>query len=452
VEENKGGAEMYSKEFETIFAYAKDKTDDIEILLSAGNSFSVKINEQNVESFNYADSKGIGVRIITGGKVGYAYTEKFDEETFKRIVDEAIENAKYTEDDDLVIMENYPENKDCPNVYSKELDKVDVSDKIQLAKDLEKYAKQADERVFNVPYAMYADGKSYSRIANSKGLDREDTQNYAYSYVGVLSAEKDDKRMGMDFLITRDFSKFDPKKMAEVSVKKSTDLLNGLPVNSGKYPVVFNNEMMATMLATFSSIFNAKSVQEGRSLLKGKIGQKIADDKVTIVDDSLHPEGFSTSAFDSEGYPTEKTVLIEKGILKTYLHNTITARKDGVQSTGNAARGYKATLGISTSNFMIEAGEHKEADLFKKYDSIIEIVSLQGMHSGANAISGDFSLGAQGFLWENGKRKHSLKPFTVSGNYLQMLSDVEAIADNFNFDISSNGASSVLIKELNISG
>ena len=443
---------MYTSEFQTIFAYAKEKTDEIEILLSAGNSFSVRINEQNIESFNYSDSKGIGVRVIKDGKVGYAYTEKFDEETFKHIVDEAIENAEYTENDDIVIMENYPENTDSPNVYSESLNKVDVVDKIQLAKDLEKYAKETDKRVFNVPYAVYGDGKSYSRVANSKGLDREDTHNFAYAYVGALSSEKDDKRMGMDYLITRDFKEFDPKKMAEESVKKSTDLLNGKPAETGKCAVVFNNEMMATILATFSGIFNAKSVQEGRSLLKGKIGERIANEKVTIVDDGLHPVGFSTSAFDNEGYPTERTILIKNGVLKSFLHNTITARKDGVKSTGNGSRGYKGTLNISTSNFIIEAGEYKEADLFIKHDKIIEIVSLQGMHSGANAISGDFSLGAQGFLWKNGKRMHSLKPFTVSGNFLQMLSGVEAIADNFKFDMSSNGASSILIKELNISG
>jgi len=443
---------MYKKEFQTIFAYAKDKTDETEILLSAANSFSVKINEQNVESFNYADSKGIGVRIVKDGKVGYSYTEKFDDETFKLIVDEAIENAKYTEDDEVVIMENYPEITDNPNVYSESLDKVDVLDKIQLAQDLEKYAKEADKRVFNVPYAVYADGKSYSRIANSKGLDKEDTQNFAYAYVGALSAEKDDKRMGIEFHITRNFGEFDPKKMAEESVKKSTDLLNGKPAETGKYAVVFNNEMMATMLATFSGIFNAKSVQEGRSLLKGKIRQQIANEKVTIIDDGLHPNGFSTSAFDNEGYPTERTVLIENGVLRSFLHNTITARKDGVKSTGNGSRGYKGTLGISTSNFLIEAGEYKEADLFLKHNKTIEIVSLQGMHSGANAISGDFSLGAQGFLWKHGKRQHSLKPFTVSGNFLQMLNGVEAIADNFKFDMSSNGASSILINELNISG
>jgi len=206
------------------------------------------------------------------------------------------------------------------------------------------------------------------------------------------------------------------------------------------------------MLATFTSIFQAKSVQEGRSLLKGKLGETIANEKVTIVDDALMADGFATRAFDSEGYPSQKTVLVEKGVLKSFLHNTQTARKDGVKSTGNANRSYKGSLGISTTNFCLEAGDVKESELFAKHDRIIEIVNLQGMHSGANPISGDFSLSGQGFLWENGVRKHSLKPFTVSGNFIKMFNDVEAIADNFKFNMSSIGAASMLIKELAISG
>ncbi len=443
---------MYNKEFELIFAYAKDKTDDIEILLSANKSFSVSINQQEIESFKYADAKGIGVRVLKDGKVGYAYTEKFDEETFKMIVDKAIENCKYSENDEVVIMENYPAISQKLDVYSEELNKVDVDNKIKLAKNLEKFAKDADECIFNVPYSAMGDGTSFVKIANSKGLSKEDTQNYTYAYVGVLAAKDDDKRMGMDFCITRDFNDFDAKKLADNSAKKALALLGGEPVEKGNYPVVFNNEMSATMLATFTNIFKAKSVQEGRSLLKGKLGEAIANEKVTIVDDALLADGFATRAFDSEGYPSQKTVLVEKGVLKSFLHNTQTARKDGVKSTGNANRSYKGSLGISTTNFCLETGDVKETELFTKHDRIIEIVSLQGMHSGANPISGDFSLSGQGFLWENGVRKYSLKPFTVSGNFIKMFNDVEAIADNFKFNMSSIGAASMLIKELAISG
>ena len=443
---------MYNKEFKIIFAYAKGKTDDIEILLSADNSFSVKINEQNIESFDYSDSKGISVRVIKDGKVGYAYTEKFDEDTFKMIVDEAIENSRYSEDDEVVIMENYPSIDKKLDVYSEELDKVDVNDKIQLAKDLEKFAKAADKRVFNIPYAAMGNGKSFVKIANSKGLDKEDIHNYAYAYTLILAAENKDKRMGMDFMITRNFADFNAKKLADSSVKKGIELLGGKAIESGTYSVVFNNEMAATMLATFSGIFSAKSVQEGKSLLKGKLGESIANEKVTIVDDALRADGFGTRAFDSEGYPSQTIILVDKGILKSFLHNTQTARKDGVKSTGNGSRSYKGSLEISPSNFFLQSGRMKEKDLFTEHDEIIEIVSLQGMHSGANSVSGDFSLSGQGFLWENGVRKHSLKPFTVSGNIIQMLNDVEAIADNFRFNMSSIGAASILVKELAISG
>ena len=132
---------MYDKEFKTIFEYAKDKTDDIEIMLVAGNSFSVRINEQEIESFKYADSKGISVRVIKDGKVGYVYTEKFDSETFRMIVDEAVENSRFSENDEVVSLENYPDIDVKLNVYSKELDKVDVEEKIKFAKEMEKQAK-----------------------------------------------------------------------------------------------------------------------------------------------------------------------------------------------------------------------------------------------------------------------------------------------------------------------
>ncbi|OQX70757.1 MAG: hypothetical protein B6D62_03615 [Candidatus Cloacimonas sp. 4484_275] len=443
---------MYNKEFEEIFAYANGKVDDIEILLVSNDNFSVRIHEQEIEAFNYSDEKGLGIRIIKDGKVGYAYTEKFDSETFRKIVDKALENSKFTVNDEVPIMENYPDIPKKPNVFSDELEKVGIDKKVEFAKNLEKYAKEFDKRIFNVPYAMMGSGKTYSKIANSKGLNKEDIQNYAYSYAGVLAGEKDDKRMGMDFIISRNFRDFDAKKLAEESCRKALDLLGGQQIESGKYPIVFNNEMMATLLATFSGIFSAKTVYEGKSLLKGKINELIANEKVTIIDDALHPDGLSTQAFDSEGYPAQTTVLVDKGKLVSYLHNTETARKFGVKSTGNGSRGYKSSLTVSPTNFFLKAGNLKENELFGKRNRIIEIVSLQGMHSGANAISGDFSLSAEGFLWENGIRKYSLKPFTISGNILQLLHDVEAIADNFRFNMSSVGAASTLIKELTVAG
>jgi PmbA protein len=158
---------MYDKEFKQIFDLAKGLVDDIEILLSSGKSFSVKIHKQEVESFNYADSKGIGIRIIKDGRVGYSYTEEFSEEAFKVIIQEAVDNSKYVENIEPVTLANYPDIDQKLDIYSDELDKVKVEDKIALAKRLEELAYAQDERVKNVPHVSYSDGYSYSRIANS---------------------------------------------------------------------------------------------------------------------------------------------------------------------------------------------------------------------------------------------------------------------------------------------
>jgi PmbA protein len=443
---------MFEQEFKYIFDYARDKVEDIEVILSEVNSFSSRIHQQKVEAFNYSDSKGIGIRVIINGKAGYSYTEKFDEESYRMAVDEAKENALVCEDDDIVIMENYPQNSELKTFYSEDLDRVDVSEKIKLAMSLEKYAKEADKRVFNVPYAMFGDSRAYVKIANSKGLDKEEKQNNSYCFVGALSQEKEDKRIGIDFFVGRDFCKIDPKKMAETCVRKSTALLGGKDILPGVYSVVFDNDMMATLLGTFSTVFYANIVQEGKSLLKGKLGQIIANEKINIIDDALHPEGIASRNFDSEGYPSQRTVLVEKGKLISYLHNTKTAYKDKVSSTGNGSRSYKGSLNVSATNLILAAGDHAKKELLSSGKQIIEIVSLQGMHSGANPISGDFSLSAEGFFYENGKKQHSLKQFTVSGNFLKLLQNVEMIANDFRFNSSAVGAASVLVKEMSISG
>lgn len=443
---------MYKKEFQKIFDYAVDKTDDIEILLIADNNFSVRIHDQKIEAFNYADSKGLSVRIIKNGKTGYSYTEDFSDNTLEMIVDEAIKNSKFTDSDKASSMEVYPDIQSKPDVFSEELEKIDVEKKIKLAKDLEKHAKGFDKRIITVPYAAYGDGSTYHKIANSKGLEKEDTHNFAYAYTAILAGSEQEKRMGADFKISRNFADFDAKILAEKACKKGLELLGGKQIETGVYPIVFDNEMMPTLLATFSGIFSAKSIQEGKSLLKGKLDKIIANKKVTLIDDALHPQGFATRAFDREGFPSQRTVLIKKGKLNSYLHNTETARQDGTRSTGNGSRSYKSSLTVSPTNFYLESGNSDEDELLSKYDRIIKIVSLQGMHSGANPVSGDFSLSAEGFLYENGEKKYSLTPFTISGNILKLFNDIELIANNFKFNMSSIGSASVLVRELAVSG
>ncbi len=442
---------MYSKEFEKIFQLAKDRADDVEIMLSLGKSFRVRVHDQEIESFDYADDKGIGIRIIKDGKVGYAYTEEFSDEAFEMIVNEAIENSKYLDDEGVVLLSEYPDSEENLDIYTAELDDIDIEEKIRCTKELERIAKAFDKRVFSVSHCMYGDGYHYIKIANTKGLSKEYKANLATMFVAVLVKDGDDKQSYGDYITTRDFRDIDPEMLARCTVNKAIELLNPKPIPPGTYPVVFDNDSMSSMLSTFSNIFSSKRVQEGQSLLAGKIGEVIANHHVTIIDDALYPGGQSSRPFDYEGYPSQTTVLVEKGTLKNLLYNTQTAAKEGKQSTGNGSRSYKGNLTVSPSNLYIKQGKVNRDALFAKHDKVIEIVSLAGLHSGANDISGDFSLSAEGYLYEKGVKKHAIQQFTISGNFLDMLKNVELIANDFRFSLGSVGTSSTLVARLSIS-
>ncbi len=442
---------MYDKEFNQLFKIAENRVDDMDIILSESKDFSIKVLKQEVETFKHSNMRGIGVRILKDGKIGYSYTEEFSDQAFNLIIDEAIENSKIIEKEELAIFKNYENRPLDFEIYNPEINNIKLEDKIQIAKDMEKYCYEADSRVKNVIMSIYGDGYLYYKIANTKGLNKEYQSNSVYSYVYLLVEENGDKRNSFEIISTRDFSKINAKEIAEIAVKKAIDLLGQNDIESGQYPIVFNNDTASSILSTFCDVFNAKVVQDGKSLLKGKINEKIAADHISIVDDPRDPDGFDCSPFDGEGFPTQKTVLVENGILKSFMHNTITAEKDKVTSTGSGARSYKSSLSINKSNFKLIPDKHTTQDLLNKNPKTIEIVSLAGLHSGANMISGDFSLSAEGYFYENGLNKGSLKQFTVSGNFFDVIKNIDMIANNFKYSTESVGSASILVNGLTVS-
>jgi len=290
---------MYDKEFNILLQYAENKVDDMDIILSQGKNFSVQILNQNIESYKNATVRGLGVRIKKDGKIGYAYSEDFSEETLKSIVDEAIENSLIIEKEEMAIFDNYEDKALEFSTYDETLDTTDENLKIQLAKDLEKYAYEADPRVKNVTYAIYGDYSSYTKIANTKGLNKEARNNGAFAYTYLLVEENGERRNAMEIKQSKNFADFNAKEISDKAVEKALNLLGDTQIESGKYAVVFNNDMSSALLSTFSSIFSASAVHEGRSLLKGKMDQLIANPLVTIVDDARDENGLSSFPFDS---------------------------------------------------------------------------------------------------------------------------------------------------------
>ncbi len=444
---------MYEKEFEILHKLAKKNDISLfDVYLSKEHSFSVKVFKQEIDTYNYSDSIGLGVRVIMGDYAGYSYTEKLDNDSLEAALLQAKTNAENVDNKEKIVLEYYPTLDAKLNIYNPALPEVSIAEKIKKAKALEKVALDHDKRIVNVPYALIGDNESFIKTANSEGLLKEFKTNICYAFASCLAREGEQTKSASDEIIDRDFSIIDPALISSRAAEQSLSLLGAQEIKSGEYPVIFNNKMAATLLETFSSIFSAKNVQEGQSLFKDKIGKKVANKIVTIIDDALFPEGYNTQPFDGEGYPTQRTELIVDGTLNSYLHNTITARKDHVSSTGNASRSYKSTIGVAPTNMFLDPGKESKKALYSMFPRAIEIVQLAGMHSGCNTISGDFSMGAQGFFCENGARKYPIHNFTVSGNFFDLLSSIVVLANNLKFNFSSFGAPAILVEKLSISG
>lgn len=427
---------------------------DMEVYISEGEVFEVKVSRQEIDGYKLAATSGLGFRGFYNGKIGYSYTEKIADDSIDFLIRGAIENAEINDNDDNdVIFEGSKKYTPVDNVND-ELEKITEKQKIEFTMTLEKKALESDPRIKASQYCMMGTGSGTSLISNTKGLDLTDKGNYAYAILMVLAAEGDIYSSGYDFLIDNDFSKFDVDKMAKTAVNMALDFLDAKPVKSGDYKIILDGMVSADLLATVSSIFSARAVQKNLSLLKGKLNEKVAADCINLVDDPFLKGGTGTASFDGEGVATKYKNIIEKGVLKTYLHNLKSAGRDSVESTGNASRGsYKSTIGISSTNFYFEPGEKSIDELISEMENGIHIVELEGMHSGFNPISGDFSLPAKGYLVENGKKVHAVNQITVSGNYYDSLKNITNVASDLKFAMGGGtGSPSVLIEKLAVAG
>jgi len=427
---------------------------DMEVYVSSGEEFEVKISKSEIDGYKLADTSGLGFRGFYNGKIGYSYTEKISVDSIPYLVKGAVENAEINDSKDQdYIFEGSKEYTPVNNL-NKELDAVTEKQKIDFAIEMERKALGLDPRIKASQYCMLGTGTYASELFNTKGLALSDEGNFAYAILMVLAEENGVYSSGFDFIIDNDFSKFDTERIAGKAVKGAIDLLDAKPVTGGEYEVILDGMASAGLLGAVSSIFSARSVHKNLSLLKGKLEEKVAADCVDLIDDPFYKGGTSTSSFDGEGVATRYKKVIDGGVLKTFLHNLKSAARDGVESTGNASRGsYKSTIGISPTNMYFKPGEKSLEEVVSGVEKGLYLVDLDGIHSGFNPISGDFSLGAKGYLIEGGKITRSVNQITISGNYYELLMDIEEFASELRFGMGGGiGSPPVRIKKLSVAG
>lgn len=436
-----------------VFQKARTRNiEEFEVYFVSGKSTTLKVYQGKIDNFSNNQNQGISFRGKFNGKMGYSYTESFNEEDADFLINEAEENASVIESSDEQIIYDGKGEYIPVETYNEALENTEISKIENFLINMEKEAKSFDSRVKNISSCMFGMGSSERIIKNSKGVDLKDRGNTAYSYFAVSVEENGIIKTGADLKVSRDFNDFDYKAMAQNAVKEAVSKLDAVSKDFKESVCIIENLAFTSLIGSMAGIFSAESVQKGVSLLKGKLNEKIASEKFTLIDDPHLKNGDASSSFDSEGVPTKYKELITKGTLNTYLYNLKTAKKDGVESTGNASKGgYKGTVGISTFNLYVQKGEKSFDELLKEVGNGILITDFAGLHSGLNPISGDFSLAAEGFVIENGVKGKALNQMTVAGNFFEVLKDIQEVGSDLKFSFSSTGSPSVIVKKLHFS-
>lgn len=439
---------------EELFKEAKNSGfEECEIYYSNAESLSLNIYEGEVEKYKLNNAFGLSFRGKINNKMGYSYTEILDEEAIKTLITNAKGAALAIENDDIQFI--YEGDKEYKNLdcYKKELDNIKPDELISLALEMEKECKKQCDKVVNFQGCGIGFGKSTYGIINSKGLNLKNERNNLTAYVVPIVGENGEKQDGMGYVVAKRVGDIKPSDLAKQGIEEALSKLGGKSIPSGKYKIIINNEAMVSLLGTFSGIFNAEQAQKGLSLLKGKEGEIIASEIVTLIDDPHLKDGLGTTAFDDEGVATYKKEIITKGKLNSLLYNLKTAHKAGMKSTGNGFKSsYASVVGVSATNFYINPGEKSFEELCMEVNKGVIITDFAGLHSGASSVTGDFSLAAKGFMIENGKKSFPVEQITVAGNFFTLLKDIEEIGNDLKFPMSSIGCPSVVIKELSIAG
>lgn len=424
---------------------------DAEAFFNRNKELTIEVSEQQVETMKLADQQGVGIRLFKDGKMGFAYTSDLSDTAIDQVVTQALANSENTAYDQYNILpgavSQYPELF----LYDDEINNISVDTKIELAKEIERLARKHDQRIKVTERCAYVDSIYEVSICNSLGIQGAYQGAYCGAYAFLVAEEKGESQTGFGFQYKLKYQDIDPNFVATEGAVKAVRMLGAKTIHTQNTTVVFDPYVATNFLGLLSSGLSAESVQKGKSLMAGKINQKVSSGLISIIDDGSMDGAIMSAPFDGEGVPTQRNVLIEKGLLKGYLHNTYTAKKEGINSTGNGSRGsYKGTPEVGTTNFYIEKGNVEKEEMLRQIDKGLYITEVMGMHT-ANPISGDFSVGAAGLLIENGEFTKPVRGIAIAGNILELMGAIDGVASDLTFFVGK-GSPTLRVSSMTVSG
>ncbi len=407
-----------------------------ECVIREGDEFSTLVRLGQVETLKESGSKAIGVRVFYGKRAASTYSSDFSREGLDRMLKSALDLAKITSEDPFAGIPEASQLGSLPgdlDLYSSDVYSLPGQERISYARRAEKAALDFDPRIKNSDGGSFDAATGHKILANSHGFIGEYKRSYC-SIAAVPIAQSENRAMQRDywFSVARSLSRLDsPEHVGKVAAERTIRRLGARKVRTAHVPVVLDPLVAVSMLDHIFEGVNGDSVYRGASFLAGKLGQKIAGDRVTVVDDGTMPGGFGTSPFDSEGIPTRRTVVIENGVLKSYLLNTYTAKKLGLQTTANASRGLAGTPGIGPGNYFLQPGAKSPQQMISEIKEGLYVTEFLG--HGANLVTGDYSRGASGLWISGGELAYPVEEITVAGNLKEIFFNISEIGNDLEF-------------------
>ncbi len=428
------------------------KVDGADVYLRSSASTTIEVKEQKVDAFDRARDIGAGLRVVEGGRLGFASTTDLSDGAIQKLAQDAVTNARNADPDKF----NGLPGKSATgyaevNIFDRLLEGLAEEEMIARVMAMEKEAYAVDPRVKRIRKASARFSSAETLLMSSSGIELSFRGTIGYSSIEVVAEEKGESQAGWDSDIKRFYDKLEIEEVARRAAKKALNLLGARSIPSVKAPVILDRTVAEELLSIMASGFSAENVQKKKSLFMDKLNQVVMSPLVTIYDDGLLAGGVGAAPADDEGVPTSRKTVVDKGRLLLFLHNTYTANKEGTVSTGNAVRGgFKGLPGVGVTNLSLSPGAQSPQEAIAGTEKGFYVTEIMGAHT-ANSISGDFSVGATGFWIEKGKIAYPVREATIAGNLLDVMKNVDAVCSDLKFS-GRIGSPTIRIKELSIAG
>lgn len=427
--------------------------EDIEVVVGTGTTTSIRAYGGDVEALTVADTAGIGVRVLVDGRQGFASAGSLEADVVAEVLAEARDNMPFAQPDPHVLLAE-PDGVESPvgDLFDEAVATTPLDDKVAMALALEQQVREADPRISGVRSASYGDRMSRSVVASTRGI-RAAGRSTAAS-LGALALARDDgeTQTGAGSSVGRGPGDLDVSEAAEDAVARATALLGATQPPSRSVTLVLEPRIAASILGIVGGMLSGERVLKGRTPFADRVGESIAVDGLTLIDDPTDLTSYGARRHDGEGLAARPNQLIDGGVLQGFLHNTSTASRAGTRTTASAVRGIRSTPGVGVHAPSVAPGDGSLDDLIGDVSDGLFVHGLSGLHSGVNAVSGDFSVGASGILIRDGKLDAPVREITIASTLPKLLLDIVAIGADVEALPSGMTTPSVSIANVAMSG